>query len=188
MGSPETNILSFYDELRQLFLNIPGDDKIILLGDLNARVGRESQTWKCLGSHGLGKANSNGLQLLQFCNEHDLIVGNTWFRQKNKYKGTRQHPRCRHWHMIDYVIVRRRDLQDLHHVRAMRGAECWTDHRLVRAKMELKIRPKARHTITPRAKSLRSQNFFIFLKQRTSYRMHLPLLNWMKQIYGRILR
>ena len=61
MDSPETNILSFYDELKQLFLNIPDDDKIILLGDLNARVGRDSQTWKCLGSHGLGKANSNGL-------------------------------------------------------------------------------------------------------------------------------
>ena len=88
MDSPETNILSFYDELRPLFLNIPDDDKIILLGDLNARVGRDSQTWKCLGSHGLGKANSNDLQLLQFCNEHDLIIGNTWFRQNNKYKGT----------------------------------------------------------------------------------------------------
>ena len=95
MDSPETNILFFYDELRQLFLNIPDDDKIILLGDLNAKVGRDSQTWKCLVSHGLGKANSNGLQLLQSCNEHDLIIGNTWFRQKNKYKGTWQHPRSR---------------------------------------------------------------------------------------------
>ena len=54
--------------------------------------------------------------------------------------------------MIDYVIVRRRDLQDLHQVRAMRGAECWTDHHLVRAKMELRICPKARHITTPRAK------------------------------------
>ena len=47
------------------------------MDDLNLRVGRDSQTWKCLGSHGLG--NSNSLQLLQFCNEHDLLIGNTWF-------------------------------------------------------------------------------------------------------------
>ena len=86
MDSPETNILSFYDELRQLFHNIPDDDKIILLGDFNARVGRDSETLRCLGSHGLGKANSNGLQLLQFCNEHNLIIGNTWFRQKTNTK------------------------------------------------------------------------------------------------------
>ena len=109
MDSPETNILSLYDELRQLFLNIPDDDKIILLGDLNARVGRDSQTWKCLGPHGLGKANSNGLQLLQFCNEHDLIIGNK--KKKNKYKGTWQQPHSRHWYMIDYDIVRRHDQQ-----------------------------------------------------------------------------
>ena len=61
--------------------------------------------------------------------------------------------------MIDYVIVRRRDLQDLHQVRAMRGAECWTDHRLVRATMELKIRPKAQHTTTSRAKKLEVSKF-----------------------------
>ena len=143
MDSPETNILSFYDELRQLFLNTPDDDKIILLGDLNARVGRDSQTWKCLGSHGLEKAKNNDLQLLQFCNKYNLIIGNTWFHKKNKYKGTWQHRHSRLWHMIDHVIFRWCDLQDQHHVRAMRGAECWTDHCLVRAKMELKIHFKA---------------------------------------------
>ena len=57
MDSAEPNILSFYDELRQLFLNIL-DEEIILFGDLNARMGRYSQTRKYLGSHGLGKANS----------------------------------------------------------------------------------------------------------------------------------
>ena len=62
--------------------------------------------------------------------------------------------------MIDYVIVRRRDQQDLHHVRAIRGTECRTDHRLVRAKMELKIRPKARHTTTPCAKKLEVSKSF----------------------------
>ena len=51
------------------------------------------------------------------------------------------------------------DLQDLHQVRAMRGAVYWTDHRLVRPKMELKIRPKARHTPTPRAKKIQVSKF-----------------------------
>ena len=80
-------------------------------------------------------------------------------KKKNKYKGPWQHPCSRHWHMIDYVIVHQRDLQDLHHVRTMRGAECWTDHCLLRAKMALKIHPKAQHTTTPHAKKLEISKF-----------------------------
>ena len=61
--------------------------------------------------------------------------------------------------MTDYVIVRRRNQHVLHQVRAMRGVECWTDHRLVRAKKELKIHSKARNTTTPHAKKLEVSNF-----------------------------
>ena len=50
------------------------------------------------------------------------------------------HPRSKHWHMIDFIITRKRDLQDIKVVKVMRGAECWTDHRLV--KLKLKIRSK----------------------------------------------
>ena len=45
-----------------------------------------------------------------------------------KTKVTWQLPRSKHWHMIDYIIVRRQDLKDLYSVWAMRGADCWTDH------------------------------------------------------------
>ena len=98
-----------------------------------------------------------------FCNFATSTISSLetrgFVKKKNKYKGTWQHRRSRHWQKIDYVIVRRRDLEDLHQVRAMRGAEYWTDHRLVRAKMELKIRPKSRHTTTLRAKKLEVSKF-----------------------------
>ena len=107
-------------------------------------------------------------------------------KKKNKYKGTWQHPRSRHWHMIDYVIVRWRDLQDLYHVRAMRDAECWTDHRLVRAKMELTIRPKAQHTIIPRPKKLEVSKFFLssWNKEHLSECTYLYWTGWNKFMGG----
>ena len=46
-------------------------------------------------------------------------------------------PRSKQWHLIDYIIVRQRDLRDVCITRAMRGAECWTDHRLIRAVLKL---------------------------------------------------
>lgn len=58
------------------------------------------------------------------------------------------HPRSKHWHLLDYVIVRRSDRRDVHLTRAMRGVECWTDHRLVRASIKLNIRPPARKEAT----------------------------------------
>lgn len=110
--------------------------------DLNARIGNDYQTWMGRGSHGLGNANNNGFQLLQFCNEHALLIGKTWFRQKNKYQCTWQQPRSKHWNMEDYIIFRPRNLQDIHIVWTIRGADCRTEHCLLRAKSTHKILPK----------------------------------------------
>ena len=40
---------------------------------------------------------------------------------------------------MDYVIVRQRDRCDVHSTRCMRGADCWSDHRLIRSKMNINI-------------------------------------------------
>ena len=69
--------------------DVPPSDKLILLGDFNARVGTDCNNWKgVLGPHGTGKLNSNGLVLLSFCAENDLTITNTLFRQADKYKTT----------------------------------------------------------------------------------------------------
>lgn len=48
------------------------------------------------------------------------------------------------WHLIDYVLVRKRDRQHVCVTKAMRGAESWTDHYLIIAKCRLHIQPKRR--------------------------------------------
>ena len=40
------------------------------------------------------------------------------------YKTSWMHPRSNHWHLIDCVIITRRDLHEVQITRAMRGAEC----------------------------------------------------------------
>ena len=135
----------FYDLLDRTLRSIPQADKIILLGDFNARVGTNYNVWGgVIGKHGVGSSNPNGLRLLNLCADHDLVITNTVFQLANKYKTTWMHPRSKHWHLIDYVIVRRNDLQDVIVTRALRGAECWTDHRLVRSIFRLRIRPPVR--------------------------------------------
>ena len=60
-----------------------------------------------------------------------LLITNTFFRLPTRNKTSWMHPRSKHWHFIDYVIVRRKDRQDVRVTKTMCGADCWTDHRLV---------------------------------------------------------
>ena len=62
------------------------------------------------------------------------------------------HPRSKHWHQIDFVLSRQSDLRDIRITRALRGADCWTDHCLVRTKLKLQApkRKKLYGTRPPR--------------------------------------
>lgn len=143
----------FYEQLDQAIKSTPQSGKLVVLGDLNARVGRENSSWEgVLGRHGVGKVNDNSLLLLSKCAEHGLCITNTLFKMADKYKTTWQQPRSKHWHMIDFIVVRQHDIRDVRVTRAKRGAECWTDHRLVRAVLSLHVpRPHRNRPKTVRA-------------------------------------
>ena len=98
-----------------------------------------------IGKEGVGNANSSGIQLLTKCAEHQLMITNTLFRQKNRNKTSWRHPRSHHWHMIDYIIIRSCDRKDVLITKTMTSSdEYWIDHRLVRSSMSFVLRPKQR--------------------------------------------
>ena len=145
MTNPDETKENFYNQLRRTLRDIPRSDKLILMGDFNARVGREFEKWPTvMGRHGLGSCNSNGELLLELCSEFGLLLTNTVFKQREEHKTTWMHPRSKHWHLIDYIITRQQDRMDIHITRAMRGANCWTDHQLLRSKISFILRPKCR--------------------------------------------
>ena len=127
MTNPDENKEAFYNQLASVLSGISRTDKLLLIGNFNARIGRDNA--KCplvMGKHGIGKCNSNGELLLALCSELEVIVTNTTFKQKDEQKTTWMHPRSRHWHMIDFIVTRCRDKMDIHRTRAMGGANCWT--------------------------------------------------------------
>jgi len=79
--------------------------------------------------------------LLDLCAKHNMVVTNTVSRQANKYKASWMHPRSHHWHLIDYVLVRQRDLHDIRLTRVMRPTSMWSDHRMVRTTIFLAAKP-----------------------------------------------
>ena len=146
MTNPDDVKDKFYDDLDSVISATPRTDKLILLGDFNARVGTDHQTWEGLiVTEEVGKCNSNGLLLLRRCAEHELLITNTVFRLPARNKTSWMHPCSKHWHLTDYVIVRRKDRQDVRVTKTMCGADCWTDHhRLVVSKLNLRIQPVQR--------------------------------------------
>ena len=83
LTSSEETIEIFYEDLSRILRSVPRDDKIILLGDFNARIGCNYNVWNgVMGRHGVGNINNNGLRLLNLCLTFDLSITNTFFQMK----------------------------------------------------------------------------------------------------------
>ena len=71
----------FYELLGQTLQKIPPTDKVIILGDFNARVGDDFTSWPiALGTFRKDKSNSNGEQLLSICTQFNLAITNPFFQ------------------------------------------------------------------------------------------------------------
>ena len=133
----------FYTDLQDTIDKIPHNDILVTLGDFNARVGvldQGSDVWcGVLGRHGMSERNLPGEEFLEFCAANSLSIMNTLFQKKVVHQGTWTHPATKRCHMIDFVVMRAGQKCYCKDVRVMRGAKCWTDHRLVRAKLNIVV-------------------------------------------------
>lgn len=44
------------------------------------------------------------------CTENNLVVTDTLFKLKNRYK---KHPRSKDQHLVDYIFIKKRDMKDV---------------------------------------------------------------------------
>lgn len=83
----EDGVKNFYSQVEDILSSVPNNDKIIILGDLNARVGKGHRLWTgMIIKEAAGKVNANEIFFLNKCAEHNLVIINTLFHQK---KGTK---------------------------------------------------------------------------------------------------
>ena len=116
--------------------------EIYILCGFNGRVGSlrtKGDQWrkKVRGPFGLGEANDVRKELLNSLLLNDATICNTWFQKKSIYKQTWQHPQSNQWHCIDYSITKQKDCRWCLDVEVKHGAECHTNHQLVRGKLTM---------------------------------------------------
>ena len=139
----------FFDDLQQALSAIPSTDNYVMLGDFNARVGSRQdgdEWWNVRGPHGIGETNEAGKELLTFLSMNEATVCNTWYEKKRIYKATWQHPKTKWWHCIDYAIVKQGYRRWCKDVAVVRGAECNTDHHMLRMKLDVRMKAGPRRS------------------------------------------
>lgn len=124
---------TFWATLRETIEKIPRRKELIIMGDMNGRVGiRES--CRIVGKHGEAEYNDNGERLIEICEQFDLKITNTFFKHKDIHKYTWQQNTKELRSIIDYIIIRQTSSFKAADVRSYRGAQCGSDHYLVKMK------------------------------------------------------
>ena len=131
----------WYEQLNHVVSKVPRHDLLLVIGDLNAKVGADNSTYeRAMGKHGCGVMNNNGERLADFCLNNNCVIRGTIFPHKSIHKLTWRSPDGRSVNQIDHVIVNGKWRRSLTDVRAFRGADVFSDHYLITATVSLKLR------------------------------------------------
>ncbi|XP_072375939.1 uncharacterized protein, partial [Diabrotica undecimpunctata] len=130
----------FYDSLTRLYTEAPKHDIKIILGDLNAKIGKEEHIRPVAGNQSLHDiTNDNDSRLIEFAAGYNIIIKSTQFARKNIYKVTWRSNDGRTRNQIDHVLIDGRHSSSIIDVRTRRGPDSDIDHFLVKAKLRTRI-------------------------------------------------
>ena len=92
--STNEEIDNFYEELQAAIQNSPSNDMLVVMGDMNAKVGKKWETWRgVIGKFGLGEPNERVERLLNFCLTNNLkIMYSVFYQRKENRKWTWESP------------------------------------------------------------------------------------------------
>jgi len=117
---------SFYEELEQgFFYHFPKYHMKNLLGDFNAKVGRENIFKPTIGNESLHQdSNDNGVRNVKFATSKNLVVKSITFPHRNIHKYTCTFPDGTTHNQTDHILIDRRWHSRVLDVRSFRGADC----------------------------------------------------------------
>jgi exonuclease III len=79
----------FYEDLRKVHNKIPKHDVVIILGDLNAKIGKEDVYQNVAGKNTLHKiSNRNGQWVCEYAIANNKKIISTYYQHKRIHKGT----------------------------------------------------------------------------------------------------
>ena len=129
----------FFDEIQTAIKNVKTDDILCVMGDLNAKEGKE-RTTEITGLDGLGTWNRRGKRLIEFCEQNELIIANTFFKQNPRKLYAWKSPDGDTRNQIDYMLVNKRFRNCVKQAKAYPGLDINSDHNPVIVKMKIQLK------------------------------------------------
>ena len=131
----------FYNQLYHILETKKGKDILILMGDMNAKIGGNNNGFELsMGRQGLGTMNANGERFAAACADNSLVIGGSIFQHKDVHKATWVSSDHVTENQIDHICISQRFRRSLLDVRVKRGADAGSDHHLVTAKIQMKLK------------------------------------------------
>ena len=87
-NAEEAEVEWFYEDLQDLLELTPKKDVLFIIGDWNAKVGRE----EIHGKFDIGVQNEAGQRLTEFCQENTLVIANALLQQQKRQLYTQTSP------------------------------------------------------------------------------------------------
>ncbi|KAK4875436.1 hypothetical protein RN001_011858 [Aquatica leii] len=130
----------FYNKLQESCEKIPKHDTLIVLGDYNAKIGREDFIKDVAGKETIHEITTdNGMRLCHLATEMDMYIISTKFKHKKEHKITWNIPGKNKGNQIDHILIKKNRERMIDDVRSYRGTSVETDHNLVISKMKLRM-------------------------------------------------
>lgn len=128
----DTDMESFYTDLETTMSKIPKREILIVMGDLNAKIGAVAyQLSHSAGKFGLGQRNERGERLIQFAAENNLVIVNSFFQNHPRRLYTWISPDGKYRNQIDYIMIGSRWKTFIRNAHTLPGADCGSDHQLL---------------------------------------------------------
>ena len=138
-AAPAEEAEDFHNTLRQAMADVPAHHLLITKGDMNARLGKESDDDPSWYFH--SRTNRNGELLRDTALECDMEITNIRFRKKTNKMWTHLSDGTLNKGQIDYILIRRKWRNSLKNTEAYNTFQSLgSDHRVVVSKVKVSFR------------------------------------------------
>ena len=142
----------FYEQMALAMKSCKPHDIQVVMGDFNAKVGNLKDKDRVTGNFGLGDRNERGEDFVNWCTQKSLVITDTLFQHQKRHLYTWKKPGDNTRNQIDFICINQRFRNTVQQCKTCPGADCNSDHSLLKTCLNCKLKKLKKAKTNPRLK------------------------------------